>query len=143
MIKKERTYFVDGSISADFVAEEIRKHSSKKDIGAHAFFLGQVRADLIEGKEVKEIDYSAYKEMANPEFGKIREAAFGKYELSCLHIFHSLGKVKAGEISLFVLVSGKHRKDCFASLEEIVEEIKKKVPVWKKEIFEDGKTHWV
>jgi molybdopterin synthase catalytic subunit len=142
-MKKEKTYFVEGCIPADFVAEEIRKHSHKKGIGAHAFFLGQVRADLIDGKEVKEIEYSAYKEMADPEFSRIREDAFAKYSLSCLHIYHSLGPVKAGEISLFVMVSGKHRKDCFTSLEEIVDEIKLKVPVWKKEIFEDGNIHWV
>ena len=107
------------------------------------FFLGQVRADMIDGKEVQEIIYSAYTEMANPEFSKIREDAFEKYNLSCLHIYHSLGAVKTGEISLFVLVSSKHRKDSFDALEDIVEQIKLKVPIWKKEILADGNPNWV
>ncbi len=142
-MKKDKDYFVEGSIPAELVADEIRKHSHKKNIGAHAFFLGQVRADIIDGKEVQEIIYSAYTEMANPEFSKIREDAFEKYNLSCLHIYHSIGAVKTGEISLFVLVSSKHRKDSFDALEDIVEQIKLKVPIWKKEILADGNPNWV
>ena len=134
---KEKTYFIEGNISAGFIADEIQKHSNKTNIGAHAFFLGQVRADIIEGMPVKEIIYTAYKEMADIEFSRIREEAFQKHELSCLHIYHSLGTVKAGDISLFVLVSSKHRKACFDALEEIVDAIKLHVPVWKKEIIDN------
>jgi molybdopterin synthase catalytic subunit len=80
--------------------------------------------------------------MANAKFHAIREAAFEKFELTCMHIYHSLGTVKAGEICLFVFVSSPHRKTVFEALEFIVEEIKAKVPVFGKEIFEDSSHQW-
>ena len=74
---------------------------------------------------------------------EIKDALFAKYDdLICMHIYHSTGLVKIGEISLFVLVSSGHRKQSFAALEECVELIKEKLPVWKKEIFNDGTHHW-
>ena len=88
------------------------------------------------------IEYSAYHEMAEKEFHEIREAAFAKYELICLHIYHSLGKVKAGEINMFVFVSSKHRNDSFDACREIVEQIKANVPIWGKEMFDDETYVW-
>ena len=139
----EKTYFIRGPIKADFVAEQIVKHSSKHTIGGHAIFLGQVRADDHQGKKVELIDYSAYEEMANTEISNIREAAFAKRSLNCLHIYHSLGKVNVGEISLFVFVSSKHRKEAIAAMTELVEEVKNKVPVWKKEVLQDKTEKWI
>ena len=133
---------VDGAISPVFIGESIAKHSSKKDIGAHSIFLGQVRNDIINDKKVKAIDYTSYIEMAEEKFHEIREDAFKKYSLTCMHIYHSIGKVNAGEISLFVFTSSMHRKDAIKACEEIVEKIKKEVPVWGKEIFEDEKYTW-
>ncbi|MGE5944682.1 MAG: molybdenum cofactor biosynthesis protein MoaE, partial [Flavobacteriales bacterium] len=109
---------------------------------AHNIFLGQVRADVIDGKTVSAIEYTAYEDMANAKFDAIREAAFEKFELTCMHIYHSLGTVKAGEICLFVFVSSPKRKVVFKSLEYIVEEIKAQVPVFGKEIFEDHTHQW-
>ena len=140
--KKKRKIFVDGAITPAFIGESIEKHSTKKDIGAHSIFLGQVRNDAINNKEVKAIEYTAYVEMAEEKFHEIREAAFGKYSLVCLHIYHSLGIVYAGEISLFVLTSSSHRKDAIKACEEIVERIKNEAPVWGKEIFDDESHQW-
>lgn len=140
--KKIKKVFVDGTISTIFIGESIAKHSSRKDIGAHSIFLGQVRNDLIDGKEVKAIDYTSYNEMAEEKFHEIREAIFEKFSLTCMHIYHSLGLVYAGEISLFVFTSSVHRKDAIDACEELVERIKKEVPIWGKEIFEDEKYHW-
>ncbi len=81
--------------------------------------------------------------MAEKEIAIIREETFGKYDMSCLHIYHSLGEVKVGEVSLFVMVSTAHRQDTFSALEFIVEQIKHKVPIWKKELFEDGTHRWI
>jgi len=80
--------------------------------------------------------------MASAKFHEIREEAFKKFNLSCMHIYHSLGKVKAGEICLFVFVSSPSRKDVFKALEFIVENIKAKAPVFGKEIFEDNSHQW-
>lgn len=139
---KHKKVFVEGPISGAFIGESITKHQTKTGIGAHDIFLGQVRADEINGKTVVAIDYSAYEEMADKAFHEIREAAFAKYDLSCMHIYHSLGLVKAGEICLFVFVSSKHRKMAFDACREIVEEIKAKVPIFGKERFADDSYQW-
>ena len=96
----------------------------------------------INNKEVIAIEYSAYEDMANAKFHEIRESAFAQFELTCMHIYHSIGTVKAGEICLFVFVSSPHRKVVFKALEFIVEEIKANIPVFGKEIFEDESHQW-
>ena len=140
--RKPKNVFIAGAISPQKIADSIAHHQVKTNIGAHDIFLGQVRADKIEGKEVKAIDYSAYEEMALKEFYNIREAAFGKFDLTCLHIYHSLGKVNAGEICLFVFTSSAHRKEAMDACRFIVEEIKIKAPVFGREIFEDETHVW-
>ena len=140
--KSPKNVFVEGPISPDKIASSIAHHQVKTNIGTHDIFLGQVRADVIEGKNVRAIDYSAYTEMANNEFHKIREAAFDKFDLTCAHIYLSLGEVKAGEICLFVFTSSKHRAMAFDSCRYITEEIKAKAPVFGKEIFDDNTHQW-
>ncbi len=140
--KKKHKVFIEGAISPDAIATSIDKHSSKTSIGAHDIFLGQVRKDEIDGKTVQGIDYSAYKEMAELKFDEIREAAFEKFDLIYMHIYHSLGFVKAGEISLFVFVSSKHRIEAFEACRFVVEAVKADVPIWGKEVFEDETHSW-
>jgi len=140
--EKLKNVFVDGAITPDFIANSIAKHQSKTTIGAHDIFLGQIRADVIEGKKVAAIAYTAYEEMANLKFHEIREKTFTKFDLTCMHIYHSLGKVAVGEICLFVFVSSPHRKEVFEALQHVVEEIKKEVPVFGKELFEDDSYQW-
>lgn len=140
--KPKKTSFVQGAISSEFIGDSIAKHQSKTAIGAHNIFLGQVRADEIDGKTVAAIEYSAYEEMAEQSFYEIREAAFAKYDLSCLHIYHSLGLVKTGQICLFVFVSAPRRKAVYQAIEFLVEEIKEKAAIFGKEIFEDETYTW-
>ena len=140
--KNIKNVFKKGAISSAFIGESIAKHQSKTTIGAHNIFLGQVRADVIDGKTISAIDYTAYEDMANAKFHDIREAAFEKFNLTCMHIYHSLGTVKAGEICMFVFVSSPRRKEVFKALEYVVEEIKAKVPVYGKELFEDKTHQW-
>ncbi len=139
---KKHKVFVEAAINPQFIADSIAKHSSKTDIGAHDIFLGQVRRDVINGKTVEYIDYSTYPEMAEEKLHEIRELAFSKFELSCLHIYHSLGKVKTGEVCLFVFVSSPHRQAAFDACRWLVEEIKAKVPIWGKELFADETHVW-
>lgn len=142
MKEKRKKVFIEGVITPAFISDSIAKHSTKKEIGAHSIFLGQVRNDQIDNREVMAIEYTAYREMAEEKFHEIREAIFEKYSLTCLHIYHSLGRVNAGEISLFVFTSSEHRKDAIEACHEIVERIKKEVPVWGKELFEDNRYQW-
>lgn len=140
--KNPKNVFKQGAISSKFIGDSIAKHQTKTSIGAHNIFLGQVRADVINNKTVSAIEYSAYEDMANQKFHEIREVAFEKFELTCMHIYHSLGAVKTGEICLFVFVSSPRRKIVFKALEYIVEAIKADVPVFGKEIFEDSSHQW-
>jgi len=134
--------FKDGAITPEFIATSIAHHQVKTNIGAHQIFLGQVRNDLIDGKEVVAIDYSAHEKMANKAFHSIREATFDKFDLTCMHIYHSKGVVRKGEICLFVFVSSAHRKMVQQAIEYVVEAIKKDVPVFGKELFEDNSHVW-
>ena len=140
--KKVKNVFKQGAISSEFIGESIAKHQSKTSIGAHNIFLGQVRADQVDKKIIKAIEYTAYEDMANKVFHEIRETTFKKFDLTCMHIYHSLGMVNTGEICLFVFVSSPRRKVVFKALEYVVEEIKAKAPVFGKEIFEDSSHQW-
>jgi len=137
-----KNIFVAGPVSPQFIGERIANHREKTDIGAHAIFLGQVRADRIGEKNISAIEYSAYEEMALEKMHQIREAIFAKYTLTCMHVYHSLGRVDAGEISLFVFCSAAHRHAAIAACQEIVERLKAELPVWGKEIFEDNSYRW-
>jgi molybdopterin synthase catalytic subunit len=140
--RKPKNIFVQGPIAAPFIAESIQNHSSKTGIGAHSIFLGQVRADRIDDREVESIEYTAYEEMALDKMHAIREDMFAKYDLTCMHVYHSLGNVRTGEISLFVFTSAAHRKAAIDACQEIVERVKSELPVWGKELFRDQSYQW-
>ena len=140
--RKPKNIFVSGPVAASFIADSIQKHSTQTAIGGHSIFLGQVRADLINDKKVAAIEYTTYEEMALEKMHTIREDIFSKYELTCMHVYHSLGKVAAGEISLFVFTSSPHRKAAIDACEETVERLKAELPVWGKELFEDETYQW-
>jgi molybdopterin synthase catalytic subunit len=134
--------FKEGAITPEFIANSIAHHQVKTNIGAHQLFLGQVRSDIINSQEVVAIEYSAHQEMANKVFHAIRENTFEKFDLTCMHIYHSIGLVKSGEICLFVFVSSAHRKMVQQAIEFVVEEIKANAPVFGKELFEDDSHVW-
>lgn len=140
--KKPSSIFVNGPIPAQKIADDIQKHSTKTNIGAHSIFLGQIRADEINNEKVVAIEYTAYEDMVAEKMAEIREAFFTKYALTCMHIYHSLGKVAVGEICLFVFTSSAHRRDAIDACNEMVETIKKELPIWGKEICTDDSTAW-
>ena len=141
-MSKVKNIFQNSCISPLFIAESIAYHSAKTEIGAHQIFLGQIRADKIEDKIVKAIEYTAYEDLALTQMETIREEIFAKYNLACMHIHHSLGIVNAGEICLFVFTSSKHRKEATLACNEVVERIKNELPIWGREIFEDETHQW-
>ena len=140
--KKVKNIFTAGPVKSAFIADSIQKHSTQTSIGAHSLFLGQVRQDIIDNKRVTAIDYTAYEELALEKMHEIREAVFAKFDLTCMHIHHSLGMVAIGEICLFVFTSAPHRKASIAGCEEVVERIKSELPIWGKEVFEDESYQW-
>lgn len=141
-MSKIKNIFQHTAISPLFIAESIARHSAKTEIGAHQIFLGQIRADEIENKIVKAIEYTAYEDLALNQMATIREEIFAKFNLTCMHIYHSLGTVNAGEICLFVFTSSKHRREATLACNEVVERIKNELPIWGREIFEDETHQW-
>ena len=137
-----KNFFLNGPISPDFISNSIYKHQIKHNIGAHNIFLGQVRKDTIKSNVVSAIEYSAYEEMANKKITDIRESTFEKFDLTCLHIYHSLGVVEVGQIGFFVFVSSSRRKNVYDATKFIVEMIKNTVPIFGKEIFENKEYNW-
>jgi len=142
MTKSIKNIFVSGPIAPEKIAQSIANHQSKTQIGAHQIFLGQVRADTIEGKKVSAIEYTAHEEMANAVCHEIKEDLFTEHQLSCVHIYHSLGQIKTGAICFFVFVSAAHRPDVFEALPKLVNQIKERLPIFGKEIFEDQTHQW-
>lgn len=139
----ESKYLTAGPVSSDIILKHIEKMNGKKDYGGHSIFLGQVRADTVNGKTVKAIEYSAYIELVNVASDKIRTALLSEYsDVKSIDILHSTGMVKAGEISLLVFVSAGHRLQAVQACSKAVELIKKNLPVWKKEIYEDNSHNW-
>ena len=98
--------------------------------------------DIISDQNVKSIEYSAYEDMANKKVNEIREDAFKKFDLTCLHTYHSLGNIKVGEISFFVFVSSVRRSEVYEATQYLVDRIKNEVPIFGKEIFENEKFQW-
>lgn len=134
--------FIQGAIPPEKISDSIAKHQSKTGIGGHSIFLGQVRADEVDGKAVAAIEYTAYEAMAEKEVDKIREEAFEKFDLTCAHIYHSLGNIQVGELCFFVFTSSAHRKAAREANQFLVDEIKERVPIFGKEIFEDETHQW-
>jgi molybdopterin synthase catalytic subunit len=142
MKEKVQNIFVKGAISPVFIGEKIGAHQSKTGIGGHSIFLGQVRADIIENKQVIAVDYTSYEPMALEQMAGIRNMIIHKYSLSCMHVYHSLGKIASGEICLFVFTSAPHRKAAIDACSETVERLKAELPIWGREIFGDDSFQW-
>jgi ABC-type transporter Mla maintaining outer membrane lipid asymmetry ATPase subunit MlaF len=92
--------------------------------------------------KLAKFDEDQIEEMALQKMHEIREAIFAQYELTCMHVYHSLGKVATGEISLFVFTYSKHRKAAINACEELVENIKSSLPIWGKELFTNETYQW-
>ncbi|MDT8400540.1 MAG: molybdenum cofactor biosynthesis protein MoaE [Bacteroidales bacterium] len=139
----ENIILVPGPVKTSLIAEYLNKTSDDRSAGAHSVFLGQVRNDRINYRTVKAIEYSAYEEMVEKETVKIKNtitAAFS--DVKDVVIVHSTGIVKAGELSLFVMVTAGHRDHATRACRHALEMIKENFPVWKKEIFDDDTQRW-
>ena len=136
-------YLVDGPVTLKEISPLIEMMGVKTNAGGHSVFMGQVRADEILGKTVKAIEYSAYEAMVKAQADKIIDEILSEFsDAQSVDILHSTGIVKTGELSLFVLVSAGHRQQAILACAKTVELIKERLPVWKKEIYEDDSHIW-
>lgn len=109
--------------------------------GAVSLFIGTTR-DNFEGKDVVQLAYEAYEEMADKEMRKLCAEARGKWNLKHIALHHRLGLVPVTESSIIVAVSSEHRRESLDAVSFLIDSLKAKVPIWKKELYHDGSSDW-
>ena len=137
MLKPVRIQHVDFSQDEEI---EALKGSSKR-MGGIGTFLGCAR-DFSEGREVSEISFDAYGSMALSEMCKLREDAIAKFGLLDARIVHRIGTVKGGDNIVFIAAGAEHRIAALEACRWMIDELKERVPIWKKEITPQGDA-WV
>lgn len=111
--------------------------------GGQAIFLGVVR-DTNDGRRVIEVDYDCFVPLARRELARIVEEARAWWGGDlCLCVLHATGRVKVGEASVGIGVSSPHRSEAFLACRYVIEQIKTRVPIWKREFYTDGESGWV
>jgi molybdopterin synthase catalytic subunit len=122
--------------------EEIKAlQASSKRMGGIATFIGCAR-DFSEGREVTQISFDAYGSMALAEMNKLRDEAIQKFTLLDARIVHRIGVVGAGEQIVFIAAGAEHRAPALQACHWLIDELKQRVPIWKKEITPQGDA-WV
>jgi molybdopterin synthase catalytic subunit len=106
-------------------------------------FAGTVRAEVSGDRHLAALEYEAYEVMAAEQLESVRQRALKSFAILDAVIVHRLGRLELGETSIFVVVASGHRADAFEACRWIVDAVKTDVPIWKKNIWTDGKTEWV
>jgi molybdopterin synthase catalytic subunit len=110
--------------------------------GAAVLFLGVVR-DHNDGREVGHLEYEAYAEMAEVTLRQIAVEAAGRWETGRIAVTHRIGHLQIGEVSVAIAVASPHRGDAYGASRYIIEELKKRVPIWKREGYLEGESEWL
>lgn len=117
---------------------EMLCRSIKPDSGAVVAFIGVVRAD----PGVRGLEVEAYDEAALEELRRIKEEAIARFGVSSVDVVHRKGRLSLGEVIVVVVCASSHRKEAFQACEYVIDELKRRVPMWKKELTEEGE-RWV
>ncbi len=124
-------------LDPEAISSKVRKDTN----GAVVTFLGTTRNNF-QGKRVLSLEYEAFDEMALKKMEEIRVELQAQFALDDIAISHRVGTVPIGEISLVIAIASPHRKEAFQACQQAVDRVKEIVPIWKKEVFEDG-ARWV
>src|SRR5439155_27314243 len=127
----------DEPLSLDQVVDQVRDDEA----GAIATFTGTTRIHSRD-RTVTHLDYEAYEGMAERVMAEIAKGLQSRYELSAVAIHHRVGRVGIGETSVVIAVSAPHRQDALAACKDAIDELKDRVPLWKKEVYEGGE-EWI
>jgi molybdopterin synthase catalytic subunit len=127
----------DEPLSLDRVVDEVRSDEA----GAIATFTGTTRVHS-RGRTVTHLDYEAYEGMAENVMQEIADALGARYELTAIAIHHRIGRVAIGETSVVIAVAAPHRRNALAACKDAIDELKERVPLWKKEVYEGGE-EWI
>ena len=128
-------------VRAPIDLQELVRAVTDPAAGAIVTFIGTTRNNN-DGRKVLALDYDAYPEMAEKELQRIGDDAKKKWRIERMAIVHRIGPVAITEASVIIAVSAAHRDDAFQACRFAIEEIKKTVPIWKKELFEGGEL-WI
>lgn len=128
-------------ISAALSPDHCRQFVATPDAGAIVDFIGTVRRQT-QGKPVSRLEFESYVPMALSEMQKIADEAVRQFELLRLSMHHRVGMLEIGEVPVVIAVSAAHRAKAFAACQFCIDQLKQTVPIWKKEIFQDGEV-WV
>lgn len=127
-------------INPEYLAEKLR---SDKSLGGIVVFEGRVR-NQSESKKVLKLEYEAYRALATQEGVKILQEAHAKHpEIKSLICVHAEGELEPGDLAVWVGAASAHRDEAFLGCRYVIEAVKHRLPIWKKETFETGEAHWV
>ena len=125
-------------IHPDLTVTENPDHQS----GAKSIFEGIVRENNL-GKSVTSLEYQCYEELAVKEGNLIISEAFSKFDINYAYCVHRIGLLNIGDTAVIVLVYAEHRDDSFKACRFIIDEVKSRVPIWKKELYVSGESEWL
>lgn len=133
-----RTAIVRRAIDVTALMAEVHETGN----GATLVFLGTVR-EVNDGRAVTGIEYSAYGEMAERELAAIAMECAATFDITHLVAEHRLGELALGDVSIAIVVAHPHRAEAYDASRFVIEEVKRRLPVWKREGYVDGTTEWV
>ncbi len=128
--------------SSDLAPAEWRAALRDPACGGYVSFEGWVRNEN-EGQEVLRLEYQAYEALALKEGERILAEALEKFPVSHAICVHRVGELEIGGMAVWVGVSGGHRDECFRACRYVIDEVKHRVPIWKKEHYVNGDSGWV
>ena len=111
-------------------------------VGGIVTFIGTPRENS-HGREVRYLEYEAYETMAERVMAQLVAQAASQWAVWEIHVRHRVGRVAVGEPSVVIQVAASHRREAFQASEFLIDEIKRQVPIWKKEIYADGGYQWM
>ena len=133
-----RTAIVDRAIDSCALLKEVAVHRN----GATVLFVGTVR-EVNDGARVSGLDYTAYSAMAEKELAAIASEAAEQWNTRDVVVEHRVGTLDLGETSVAIAVAHPHRGEAYDASRYIIEELKKRLPIWKREHYVDGRSEWV
>jgi molybdopterin synthase catalytic subunit len=133
-----RTAIVDVPIDVSALVAEVARHAN----GATLLFIGTVR-DLNDGRSVSGMEYTAYRSMAEREMADIAREAVAQFGTSDIVVEHRIGVLELGDASVVIAVAHPHRGAAYEASRYVIEQLKQRVPIWKREAYVDGTREWV
>jgi molybdopterin synthase catalytic subunit len=134
---------IDCRIQAEAInpSESRRQLVMLPDCGGYVCFEGVIR-NVNHGKGVVRLEYEAYDELATKELGRIAEFALERFGLRYISAVHRKGRLEIGDTAVLIQVLSRHRREAFEGCRYMIDQLKARVPIWKKEHYEDGSSSW-